>query len=404
MKIVKTAVITGLGCITPYGVGVDKFWQGISTAQAGIHKHAVTGIPGLSELPLGKVTGYRGTEHFNDKSVRLLDLATQYALVSAREAMQDAELSSANLDPERTGVVLGTGCGLRETNDEVLENFHLGRRTVPPYALAKGLFNAPCSHISIEYGIRGPCYMVTTACASSNHAIGQALQLIQTGAADIVLAGGTEAVLTPPFIQAWRSMRILDFETCRPFSRGRQGLVLGEGAGIVVVEEENHARARGAAAYARLSGFACTADAQDMTRIGTLGPQAAIKQALRSASLNPEDIDYVNAHGTGTVLNDAAETRILKQVFGSHAHKLKISSTKSMHGHALGASAALEFIAVVKAIKHGIIPPTLNYEAPDADCDLNYVANEARTADVAAAISNAFAFGGLNAVVAVTRT
>jgi nodulation protein E len=276
-----------------------------------------------------------------------------------------------------------------------------------PFMIPRVMYNAAASHISMKFRLGGPTLCISTACASASHAIGEAAELIRSGRADVMIAGGADAPIAPGVVKAWEAMRVLapcgddPAAACRPFSADRQGLVLGEGAGVVILEERDRAVRRGAVIHGELAGYAATADAGHITAPGVEAPARAIRQALAQAGVEPAQVDYVNAHGTATRLNDTTETQILKRVFGDHARKLAISSTKSMHGHMMGASGAIELLAVLMAIERGIVPPTANYRRPDPECDLDYVPNRAREMKVDVAISNSFAFGGLNAVLAI---
>lgn len=399
----REVVVTGLGCISGLGHNVTQFWQALTTGQSAIGPSQYPERARLNGAPIAEVPDYDSANYFDPKPLRLLDRATQFALIAADEAMQDAGLDSSSGLGERAGVVIGSAVGARHTNDEVLDQYFTHGKPIPPYVIPKGLFSAPTSHISMRFGITGPSWMVTTACASSNHALGQALELIRSNQVDIALAGGSDTPITVPFFNAWSALRILDPITCRPFTKDRRGLILGEGAGVIVLESAEHARARGAKIYARLAGYGCSADAYDLIKISPDGAARAMRSALSNAGLNPEDIDYINAHGTGTQLNDVTETRVIHDVFGAHAKQLLVSSTKSMHGHALGASGSFEFVAIAKALKEQCVPPTANFTQPDADCDLDYVPNTARHTPLHAVMSNTFAFGGLNAVLTATK-
>lgn len=403
MSIDREVVITGLGCISASGHNVQQFWQAISAGKSAIAPSRYPERAAFNDAPIAEVSNYEPTEHFPSKSLRLLDRATQYALIAAKEAIADAGLDLSNGLGERAGVIVGSGVGPRHTNDEVLEDYFTKGKPIPPFVIPKGLFSAPTSHISMQFGITGPSWMVTTACASSNHALGQAWELIHSNQVDIAIVGGTDTPLTVPFFDAWKAMRILDPVTCRPFTKNRKGLILGEGAGILVLEAAEHAKERKAKIYAQLSGYGCSSDAFDLIKISPDGATRAIQKALSSAGLMPEDIDYINAHGTGTQLNDATETKVIHDVFGKHASNLMVSSTKSMHGHALGASGSFEFIAIAKTLQEQCVPPTANFSEADSECDLDYVPNIARTAKVRSAMSNAFGFGGVNAVLIASQ-
>jgi nodulation protein E len=398
-------VITGLGAVSAFGVGAPTLWAALRAGQTGIRalRH-----PRAAELRVGIAAQvpveFDPAQYFDEQSRALLDRSSQFALIAAREAVTQSglDLNRAGLS-ERAGVVIGTGIGSETSHDDTARRVYgEGATRVHPFTIVRLMTNAAASQISIRHGLRGPAFVVASACASSNHAISQAVQLIRGGIADVVLAGGTEACLSYGALRAWEAMRVLADDTCRPFSAGRRGLVLGEGAAVFVLESRAHAEARGAAMLARLAGFGMSADAGDIVAPDAAGASRAMAQALDDAGLAPQDIDYINAHGTGTLANDGTETRAIHATFGAHATRLAVSSTKSMHGHGLGAAGALELVAVLGAVADGVLPPTVNFDRPDPECDLDYVPNQPRVARVHAALSNSFAFGGLNAVLAVT--
>lgn len=399
----RSVVITGLGCISALGCNVQQFWQALKTGHSGIGPSEDPAREALDGAPIAEVRGYDPLVYFDAKSLRLLDRATQFALIAAEEAVQNSGLEFSPETGSRTGIIIGSSVTAMHTTDETLKRYYKHNKSIPPVTIPKGLHSAAVSHISMRFGITGPAWMVNSACASSNHAIGQGLDMIRNNQADIVLAGGTDTPITVPFFRAWSALRILDPVTCRPFSKERQGLILGEGAGVIVLEEEQHALARGAAIFGRLAGYGFSSDAFDLIKISPKGAAHAVRQALKNADLKPEEIDYINAHGTGTKLNDATETQVIHDVFGEHANRLLVSSSKSMHGHALGASGSFELIALAKVLEQQCVPPTANFTEPDSECDLDYVPNKARHSNIRAAISNSFAFGGLNAVLAATH-
>ena len=397
-------VITGLGCVSALGLSAGATWRAMREGQAGIA--ALSGLPAADiRTPIAaQLKGYEPTAHFDEKRLVLLDPVSQYALVAAREALAQSGLAFDESLAERTAVVIGTGIGGATTQDQTARRLYgEGNPRVHPMAIVRVMPNAPASQISLEFGLRGPAFAVASACASANHALGQALLLLRSGAAEVALAGGTEACITVGGVKAWEAMRVLADDTCRPFSRHRRGLVLGEGAGIFVLETIEHAQARGATILAELCGAGMSADASDIVMPDASGAARAMRAALAQAGLAPADIGYINAHGTGTLANDATETRAIRAVFGAHADALAVSSTKSMHGHALGAGGAIELVAVIGALREGVVPPTINYLEPDPECDLDVVPNVAQQRPVAAALSNSFAFGGLNAVLALRR-
>ena len=408
----RRVAITGLGAVSALGVGVPAFWDGLRAGRSGVRRITLFDPSALSVPIAAEAPNYNPAEHFSAKRLDLLDRFSQFALVAAAEALRDAGLSFSDAERERSGVALGTGMGGAATQDEgYLSVYGHGAERVHPFTIPRLMHNAAASHLTMEMGLRGPALSFSTACSSASHAIGEAGEMIRAGRADVMLAGGSDAPIVFGVLKAWEAMRVLapppegdPATACRPFSADRQGLVLGEGAGVVVLEEWERAHKRGATVLAELAGYGATADAAHITQMGLEAPARAIEAALTQARLRPEQIGYVNAHGTATRLNDAAETAILKRVFGEHARRLAISSTKSMHGHAMGASGALELIAAVLALRHGIVPPTANYTTRDPECDLDYVPNQAREMRVNAALSNSFAFGGLNAALVIRRS
>jgi nodulation protein E len=337
-----------------------------------------------------------------------LDRFSRLAGAAAAEAMEQAGLPGAAPDPRRAGVSIGSAFGGISSEDEQFCRLYRDGLRVHPLTIPRLMNNAAASYVAMAYGCEGPALSYGTACAAGGHAIGEAAELIRAGRADVMLAGGSDAPIAVGVMKAWEALRVLAPEpadgpasACRPFSRDRRGLVVGEGAGVVVLEDWEHARRRGAVVLAELAGYGATADAGHLTQPGVRAPAQAMRLALEQARLTPAGVDYVNAHGTGTPLNDATETAVVKEVFGPCAASIALSSTKSMHGHAMGASAALELIAAIMALRHGIVPPTANYAEPDPDCDLDCVPNRPRERRVRAAMSNSFGFGGLNAVLIV---
>jgi beta-ketoacyl-acyl-carrier-protein synthase II len=408
----RRVAITGLGVVSALGIGVEAFWEGLTAGRSGIRRITLFDPSALTINIAAEVPGYDPAQYFPAKKLDLLDRFSQFALVAAGEAMRDAGLRLEGPDRARCGAAMGTGMGGAATEDEgYLNVYGRGAARVHPFTIPRLMHNAAAAHMSMELGLEGPTLVYSTACASASHAIGEAGEVIRAGRADIMLAGGSEAPITFAVMKAWEAMRVMapppdgDPSTaCRPFSADRQGLVMGEGAGVLVLEEWERARRRGARIHAELAGYGATADAGHITQMALEPPARAIRLALEQAGLEPAAIGYVNAHGTATRLNDASETAVIKEVFGEHARKLAISSTKSMHGHAMGASGALELAAAVLALERETIPPTANYTTPDPECDLDYVPNLARPLRFAAALSNSFAFGGLNAALVVTRT
>ena len=404
MAALRRVVITGQGCVSPLGLTAVATWQAMREGRSGIAP--LTGLHSneLRTPVAAQLKGYEPLAHFDEKRLVLLDPVSQYALIAAREAMAQAGLQLQGEAADRAAVVIGTGIGGASTQDGIARRLYgEGNPRVHPLAIVRVMPNAPASQISLEMGLRGPVFAVASACASANHALAQALLLLQTGAADVALAGGTEACITVGIVKAWEAMRVLADDTCRPFSKGRRGLVLGEGAAVFVLETLQHAQARGAHILAELAGAGMSADAADIVMPDAGGAARAMRSALAQAGLAPQAVGYINAHGTGTVVNDRTETRAIHAVFGAHAPQLLVSSTKAMHGHALGAGGAIELLAVIGALCEGVVAPTINHLEADPECDLDVVPNVAREKHITAALSNSFAFGGLNAVLALRR-
>ncbi len=401
----RRVVITGMGAISALGVGADALWQGLREGRSGIgplrHQDAArVRVKVAAQVP----ESFDPAAGIDERTLTQLDRTSEFALHAADEAIQQSGLDFSKEVGARTAVIVGTGVGGETTQDEQSRRLYAENATrVHPLSIVRVMTNASASQISIKYGLRGPTFAVASACASANHAIIQAAQMIRYGLADTAITGGTEACISYVVLRGWEAMRVLADDTCRPFSINRRGLVLGEGAGIFVLESLEHAQARGATILAELAGGGMTADATDIVMPSADGAASAMTHALNEAGLAPEDVDYINAHGTGTQANDATETKAIRLAFGAHADRLAVSSTKSMHGHALGASGALELVAVVNAMRYGIVPPTANLDQADPACDLDYVPNVARDMPVRAALSNSFAFGGLNAVLALKR-
>ncbi len=400
----RRVVITGQGSFNALGRTADETFAAMREGRSGIGDLDFQDVDRLS-IPIGgQIRGYRPEEHFSRQELTFYDPFCQFALLAAREAMAGSGLEIGEALSERAGVVLGTSGGGLQTQDE---NYRLvyqeGKNRVHPFVVPRLMNSSAAAHVSMAWNLQGPSYTVATACASSNHAMGQAMNLIRAGQADVVLTGGSESMLCFGGIKAWEGLRVMSRDGCRPFSLNRNGMVQGEGAAIFVFEEYEHARRRGATILAEITGFAMTSDASDIVTPNQSGAVRAMRGALRDAGLNPEDIGYINAHGTGTAVNDRTECAAVRAVFGPHADALMISSTKSMHGHLIGGTGAVELLACLMAVRDGVIAPTINYDEPDPDCDLDVVPNTARERPVAAAMSNAFAFGGMNAVLVVTR-
>jgi len=401
----RRIVITGMGCIAAIGHTATACWASMREGRSGIGPLVNIETELLNVRIGAEVRGYDPLAHFDEKRLALLDRVTQFALIAAREAVAQSGIAFAgNGLSGRTAVVIGTGVGGQNTLDDSYRRLYMHNNPrCHPLTIPRLMANAPASHITMEHGITGPSFAVASACSSANHAVAMALFMIRSGLADAAVAGGTEACITVGTMKGWEAMRVMATDTCRPFSRGRRGMVLGEGAGIFVLETLENAKARGAVILAELAGAGMSSDAGDIVAPCDLGTARAIEAALADAGLATDAVDYVNAHGTGTTINDPTETRAIRRVFGADADRLAVSSTKSMHGHGLGAAGAIELVGVVGALSQGIIPPTANFTDRDPDCDLDYVPNVAREQLVRAAISNSFAFGGLNAVLALKR-
>lgn len=395
--------VTGIGSISALGHNVGEIWSALENARSGIGPITQAPPDQVNIRIAAEVKHYDETRHFDERELLAYDRYTQFALLSAGEAVADAGIDFTRDEALglETAVIVASGVGGWGTIDQTFYSLHkLGRARAHPLTIPRLMISAATSHISLKYGIKGPAFCVSSACSSANHAIGEAYWMIRTGRARAALAGGSEAEISVTSQRAWESLRVLAPDTCRPFSQGRKGMVIGEGAGMLVLERLDDAKKRGARIYCEIAGYGLSADACDLVVPDADGAARAIRQALETSRLNPEDIDYVNAHGTGTKLNDATEVTAIKTVFGAAARRLMVTSTKSMHGHALGAASALEAVATIKAIEQRVVPPTANYLGPDPDCDLDHVPNVARQATIGAALSNSLAFGGLNAVVA----
>ena len=402
---VQRVVVTGLGVVSPLGHTVGSYWDNLKRGRSGLGP--VTLTPANDELTqkvAAEVKDFDPLKHFAERQLSTLDRVSQFAIVAAREAIAQSGLVFDMPLSVRTATIIGTGVGGQTTHDDSFRRVYVEKRTrVFPLTIPKLMVNAPASQVSMDCGLRGPAFAVASACASASHAIGLAFQMVRGGAVDCAVTGGAEACITFGTLRGWEAMRVMSPDVCRPFSKGRMGLVLGEGAAMMVLEPLDRAKARGADILGEIVGFGMSADAADLTAPDLGGMARAMQGALDDATLKPADIQYINAHGTGTAANDETETKALHQSFGAHARKLAISSTKSMVGHALGAAGALELVATLMAVREGVVPPTIGYVEPDPACDLDYVPNEARALPIDAAVSNSFAVGGLNAVLAVKR-
>ncbi len=403
----RRVVVTGLGTINAIGSGVEETWKNLKAGTSGVQ--TITGFDAseLASQIAGEVKNYNPEDHFDRKEVKKLDKYTQFGIITARQAMIDAGLTDHEMDRERIGVIIGAGIGGMETfEEEAFKLFEKGPKRISPFFIPKMISNIAGAHIAIEHNLRGINFTTTSACASANHALGTALRAIQYGDADVILSGGTEAAVTRLAVAGFCSMKALSTRNddpstaCRPFDKERDGFIMAEGAGILVLEELEHALARGAKIYAEIVGYGATCDAYHITAPAEQGEGGAraIKAALKDANVLPHEVDYMNAHGTSTPLNDKNETASYKTVFGEHAYQLKISSTKSMVGHTLGAAAAIEGMVCCLSIRDSIIHPTINRINPDPECDLDYVTEGTIEKDVNIAVSNSLGFGGHNGV------
>ena len=407
----RRVAITGIGVFASTGRNAESFFATLAAGQSATRR-----IQQFDPTPLGvqiaaEIAGYEPTDYFPAKRLDLLDRFSQFGLLAAHEGMKSSGIELKDEERPRFGVVTGSGMGGATTFDQGYYSLYAKQATrLHPFTIPKIMHNAATSQICMEFGAQGPSLTTATACSSSGHAIGEAFHLIRFGVADVMLCGGSDAPITYGMLRCWESVRVLAIgngnpsRACRPFSIDREGLVIGEGAGMLLLEEMEHAKRRGAKIYAELAGFGMSSDANHITQPTIDGPARAVRMALEEAEVNPEEVDYINAHGTATRLNDVTETQVIKAVFGDHSRRLAISSTKSMHGHTLGAAGAIEAAATVLALCHGILPPTANFTEPDPACNLDVIPNAARCSAVEFALSNSFAFGGLNAVLALRRT
>lgn len=400
----RRVVVTGLGVICALGENRCEFWDALAAGRSGVRPMELVDRS-LLRFPNGaEVAGYDPARYFDEKALSLLDRFAQFGVQAAREAVADSGIEFTDALRERSAIVTGSCVGGQSTEDEGFQGLYRHNATrVNPFTIPRTMGNAVASRVSVECGITGPAYTVSTACSSANHAIGQAFAMVRSGAADLAITGGSEAVFSLGFLKAWEAMRVVSPDICRPFSKNRRGLILGEGGAMLVLEPLEAAQARGARIYAEIAGFGMSSDAHHITQPAAAGAARAMRWAIEDGGLNPEEIGYINAHGTGTQANDATETCAIRSVFGAHAAHLAVSSTKSMHGHALGAAGAIEAVATILALQNQLLPPTANYDEPDPACDLDVIPNEARPAEVSCALSNSFAFGGLNAVLAFRR-
>ena len=394
----RRVAITGLGVVCACGNAVEEFWQSISNGRSAIGPIQTPACTSLKFTNGAEANSFDPLQYLDPKSAAQLDRSVQFAAAASKQALTD---SGATIVPHRTAVITGCAIGGKPSEDESYRQLYAESRTrFNPLTIPKIMANASASWISMHFGITGPCYNISTACASAGHAIGQAFWMIRCGMADLAVTGGTEAPFALGLLHAWEAMRVVSPNTCRPFSKDRRGLILGEGAAMLVLEPYDHAIARGAKIYATIDGFGMSSDASHLTAPSAEGAAHAMLAALADAKIAPADVGYINAHGTGTAANDATESRAIRTVFAAPP---PVSSTKSMHGHALGASPALEAVATVLALHHGILPPTANFTEADPECLDDVIPNAPRIAQVELALSNSFAFGGLNAALLFRR-
>jgi nodulation protein E len=397
--------VTGLGLVCALGNNVAECWARLAAGESGIGRMRDPGSPPYKFQYAAEAWHFEPSDHFSEKDLLMLERFAQLAVVAAREAVAQSGLAFTGELSDRCAVVTGTSVGGQFSEEEGYRRLY--KENVPrvgPFTIPRTMSNAGASRISLEFGIHGPAYTVSTACASSNHAIGQAFWMVRNGQAKAAITGGSEAVFAEGLIRAWEAMRVVSPDACRPFSADRRGLSLGEGAGMLVLEDWTHAKTRGAEILGEIVGFGMSSDAHHITQPCIEGPAKAMCWALCDAKMNPGKIDYINAHGTGTQANDVTETEAIRAVFANTADELLVSSTKSMHGHTLGAAGAIEAIATLLALKNSLVPPTANFTCADPACNLDVVPNRARDAKIETAISNTFAFGGLNATLVMKRT
>jgi nodulation protein E len=400
----KRVVITGAGTINALGHNVPATLKAMQDGVCGIGPLEFRDVERLQITIGGQVRGFEAEGLYNRQQMSLYDRFTQFTLAAAKEAITQSGLVYSGELAAKSGVVLGTaGGGVSTWDDNYRAVYEDGKNRVHPFVVPKLMNNAAASHVSMDYNLKGPSFTVSTACASSNHAMAQAFAMVRSGMAPAMVTGGSESMLCFGGVKAWEGLRVMSRDACRPFSANRNGMVQGEGAGIFVFEDYDHARARGADILCEVAGFAMSSDASDIVMPSKNGAARAMAGALADARLDRSDVGYINAHGTGTAANDKTECAAVADVFGPHADRLMISSTKSMHGHLIGGTGAVELLACIMAVRDGIIAPTIGYEEPDPECALDVVPNEAREADVTVALSNAFAFGGMNAVLALRR-
>lgn len=397
----KRVVITGIGVVSAIGNNAAEFWDSLRNGRSGIGPIKKLDTSTIRFHNAAEIEGFDPNEHFDEKSLIWIDPFAQYGIVAAREAIASSGIEFDDRLRDKGGVITGSCLGGKMTEDALYYKLYAeGQQRHQPIAIPRGMSNAVASHVSMEFGLTGATFTTSTACSSANHAIGQAFWLVRQGTLDVAITGGSEAPLCYGNLKAWETMRVVSPDTCRPFSKDRTGMILGEGAAMFVIETLEHAQARGANIIAEIVGFGMSADAHHLTMPLAEGAAKAMRHAIEDGNIAPEQVGYANAHGTATQANDAMEAHALRLVFGDHTNNIAVSSTKSMHGHTLGAAGAIESAATVLGLQNKVLPPTANFTELDPECDINVIANEARPAEVDAAISSSFAFGGLNAVLA----
>lgn len=397
----KRVVITGIGVVSAIGNNAAEFWDSLRNGRSGIGPIKKLDTSTIRFHNAAEIEGFDPNEHFDEKSLIWIDPFAQYGIVAAREAIASSGIEFDDRLRDKGGVITGSCLGGKMTEDALYYKLYAeGQQRHQPIAIPRGMSNAVASHVSMEFGLTGATFTTSTACSSANHAIGQAFWLVRQGTLDVAITGGSEAPLCYGNLKAWETMRVVSPDTCRPFSKDRTGMILGEGAAMFVIETLEHAQARGANIIAEIVGFGMSADAHHLTMPLAEGAAKAMRQAIEDGNVAPEQVGYANAHGTATQANDAMEAHALRLVFGDHTNNIAVSSTKSMHGHTLGAAGAIESAATVLGLHNKVLPPTANFTELDPECDIDVIANAARPAEVDAAISSSFAFGGLNAVLA----
>lgn len=400
----KRVVITGVGVISAIGNNAGEFWASISAGRPGIAPITKADTSTIRFTNAAEVKGFDEKEHFDDKALLWLDPFSHFGIVAAREAVADSGIEFNDKLRDRGGVITGSCLGGKTTEDELFYKLYAeGKQRHQPVAIPRAMANAVASHVSMEFGLTGATFTTSTACSSANHALGQAFWLVRQGTLDVAIAGGSEAPICYGNLKAWETMRVVSPDTCRPFSKDRSGMILGEGGAMFVMETLEAAQARGAKIYAEICGFGMSADAHHLTMPLAGGAAKAMREAIADGGIEPQQVGYINAHGTGTQANDPMESEAIRMVFGDHTDNIHVSSTKSMHGHTLGAAGAIEAAATILGLHHGLLPPNANFNEADPECNINVIANEALAAEPEAAISNSFAFGGLNAVLAFKR-